>query len=57
MPYAGFFSVKLKRDRTVNELQNKNKISDYTSICKKENIKLLDVEKFDEFFFQRKEIT
>lgn len=56
MPYAGFFSVKLKRDRTVNELQNKNKISDYTSICKKENIKLLDVEKFDEFFFKGKKL-
>lgn len=56
MPYAGFFVEKLKRDKTVNELQNKNKISDYISICKKENIKLLDVEKFDEFFFKGNEL-
>jgi len=56
MPYAGFFVEKLKRDSKVNKLQDKNNISDYSKICKKNNINLLDVEKKDEYFFKGKEL-
>tara|TARA_A100001011_G_scaffold47915_1_gene45365 strand:- start:2292 stop:3980 length:1689 start_codon:yes stop_codon:yes gene_type:complete len=56
MPYAGFFIEKLKRDSKVNKLQDKNNISDYSSICKKNNINLLDVEKKDEYYFKGKDL-
>lgn len=56
LPYAGFFIEKLKRDINVFRLQNKNKISDYNQICKKNKIEILNVEKQDEFYFEGQKI-
>ena len=57
MPYAGFFIERLARDKSVSLLQDKNKISDYLSICKENNINLLDVEKKDEYIFDGVNLT
>jgi CMP-N-acetylneuraminate monooxygenase len=56
LPYAGFFEEKLSRDKIVANLQKKNQINDYKSYCKKNSIKLLNVEKNDEYFFNGKKL-
>ena len=56
LPYAGFFEEKLSRDKIIATLQKKNKIDDYDSYCKKNSIKLLNVEKNDEYYFDGKKL-
>ena len=51
LPYAGFFREKLKRDNRILKHNEKNKIKDYKNLCDKENIRLLDVEKVDNYLF------
>ena len=51
LPYAGFFTEKLNRDKFIFKNNKKNKIKDYAKICENLNINLLDVEKNDEFSF------
>jgi CMP-N-acetylneuraminate monooxygenase len=50
-PYAGFFSESLNRDSYIYKNNKKNKIEDYEKICKNLKSKILNVEKFDEFYF------
>ena len=52
LPYAGFFTEKLRRDKFIKKYNKKNKISDYKKLSSKMNFELLDVEKHDEFYFQ-----
>jgi len=52
LPYAGFFTEKLKRDSIYIKYNKKNKIKDYLSICNKRNIKLLNVEDKRKFTFK-----
>jgi CMP-N-acetylneuraminate monooxygenase len=52
LPYAGFFETKLKRDKIIKDINQKNLISDYKNYCENNNIKLLNVEKKDEFVFR-----
>ena len=56
LPYAGFFEEKLSRDKKIANLQKKNKIDDYDNYCKKNSIKLLNVEKNDEYYFDGKKL-
>jgi CMP-N-acetylneuraminate monooxygenase len=51
LPYAGFFTEKLKRDKKIFQLNKKIKISDYLTICKTLAVNLLNVEQNDEFRF------
>jgi CMP-N-acetylneuraminate monooxygenase len=51
MPYAGFFSEKLKRDKKILKYNQKNTIQDYIKICEDNKIELLDVFKNDTFKF------
>ena len=51
LPYAGFFTEKLNRDKFIFKNNKKNKIKDYAKIFENLNINLLDVEKNDEFSF------
>ena len=51
LPYAGFFKEKLKRDEIYIKHNIKNKTDDYTKVCKKYNVKLLDPEKSNIFKF------
>ena len=41
MPYAGFFSEKLKRDKKILKYNNKNSIDDYLKFCELNTIELL----------------
>ena len=52
LPYAGFFTEKLKRDALYIKYNKKNKIKDYISICNKRNINLLNVEEKRKFTFK-----
>jgi len=52
LPYAGFFEEKLKRDIYVKKYNQKNSIKDYLQFCNKNNIKLLNVEKYDSYTFK-----
>ncbi len=52
LPYAGFFTEKLKRDSVYIRYNKKNKIKDYLNICHERNIKLLDVEDKRKFTFK-----
>lgn len=52
LPYAGFFEEKLTRDKNIKKFNKKNKIEDYESIFKNGKIEVLNVNKFDEFYFQ-----
>lgn len=56
-PYAGFFSESLNRDSYIYKNNKKNKIEDYEKICKNLKSKILNVEKFDEFYFLGKKLT
>ena len=56
LPYAGFFQEKLDRDKKIYEYNKKNLIKDYELILNKKNIKILNVEKFDEFYFKSKKL-
>tara|TARA_Y100001970_G_scaffold152834_1_gene187186 strand:- start:279 stop:1973 length:1695 start_codon:yes stop_codon:yes gene_type:complete len=51
MPYAGFFSEKLKRDEKIFKNNKKNSIDDYLKFCKLNKIKLLNVLKNDVYKF------
>jgi CMP-N-acetylneuraminate monooxygenase len=51
LPYAGFFLENAKRDKYIKENNLKNNINQYSSICKKLNIELLNVEKYDTYYF------
>ena len=51
LPYASFFSEKLKRDDEILLNNKKNQIEDYNLFCKKQKIDLLNVKKKDEFTF------
>ena len=51
LPYAGFFSEKLERDKKIYENNKKNSIDEYVLFCKKKNIKLLNVLKNDFYKF------
>ena len=57
LPYAGFFKEKLKRDNRILRHNEKNKIKDYKILCERENIELLDVEKFDNYLFTGNKLT
>jgi len=51
MPYAGFFSEKLQRDKKIYKYNNKNSIDDYANFCELNKIKLLNVYKNDIYEF------
>ena len=51
MPYAGFFSEKLQRDKKIYKYNNKNSIDDYENFCELNKIKLLNVCKNDIYEF------
>ena len=52
MPYAGFSAHILKRDKIVKVNNTKINPQDYLKICKKNNVKLLDVTEFDTYCFE-----
>ena len=56
LPYAGFFEEKLERDNKIKNLNQKNKISDYEAICKTNLVEILNVEKNDEFYFEKNKL-
>tara|TARA_Y100000992_G_C21262487_1_gene492069 strand:+ start:53 stop:1741 length:1689 start_codon:yes stop_codon:yes gene_type:complete len=51
MPYAGFFSEKLKRDKEVLKYNKKNSIDDYLKFCELNKIEVLNVLKNDVYKF------
>ena len=51
LPYAGFFKEKLKRDEIYIRHNKKNNANDYSKICRKYKIKLLNPEKKNIFEF------
>lgn len=51
MPYAGFFSEKLKRDKRILQNNKKNSIDDYVEFCKINKIELFNVLKNDQYTF------
>jgi len=51
MPYAGFFTEKLKRDKKIFKYNIKNQIEDYLQFCEINKIKLLNVSKKDFYKF------
>jgi CMP-N-acetylneuraminate monooxygenase len=52
LPYAGFFDLRFNRDKRIKKLIQRNSITDYQNGCKRLNIELLNVEKFDQFTFK-----
>ena len=52
LPYAGFFSTKMERDKKIKKMNKKNSINSYYKFCESSNIKILDVEKKDCFEFK-----
>ena len=57
LPYAGFFQEKLHRDKKIFKFNKKNTIEDYELIAKKSKFKILNIEKFDEFYFENKKLV
>ena len=51
MPYAGFFSEKLKRDKNILKYNKKNSVQDYQYFCNLNKIKLLNVLENDVYKF------
>lgn len=51
LPYAGFFSEKMERDKKIKKMNKKNNIENYYEFCERLNIKILNVEKKDCFEF------
>ena len=51
MPYTGFFSEKLKRDKEVLKYNKKNSIDDYLKFCELNKIEVLNVLKNDVYKF------
>ena len=51
MPYAGFFSEKLKRDNKILKHNQKNSIEDYLKFCELNKIEVLNVLKNDTYQF------
>ena len=51
MPYAGFFSEKLKRDKKILKYNKKNSIDDYLKFCELNKIEILNVLKNDVYKF------
>ena len=56
LPYAGFFDEKLSRDKEIKKNNIKNKIEDYQKICTKFDTILLNVNNFDEFYFEENKL-
>lgn len=56
LPYAGFFEEKLKRDNLIKKNNQKNSINDYEIFCKKNKIKLLNVQNNDFYKFDGKKL-
>ncbi len=52
MPYAGFFSEEMERDKYVKTNNIKNKIENYKSFCDKNSIHLLNVDNYQIFEFE-----
>ena len=52
MPYAGFFSEKLKRDKKILKYNKKNSIDDYLKFCEFNKIAVLNVLKNDVYKFK-----
>jgi len=52
MPYAGFFSEKLKRDKKILKNNKRNTINNYVKICEMNKIELLDAIKNDLYEFE-----
>lgn len=50
LPYAGSFNIKLIRDKFIKNNNLKNKINDF-NIIEKNGVKLLDINKFNQFEF------
>ena len=57
LPYAGFFEEKLKRDKLIKKNNQKNSINDYEIFCKKNKIKLLNVQNNDFYKFDGKNLS
>ena len=57
LPYAGFFKSSLKRDKNIEINNPKNNITDYGNLCKTLNVELLNVEKKDEFYFEKNKLV
>ena len=51
MPYAGFFTEKLKRDNKIYRYNKKNSVDDYLKLCESNKIELLNVLKKDVYKF------
>jgi CMP-N-acetylneuraminate monooxygenase len=56
MPYAGFFTEKLKRDKKILKYNKKNLIEDYLQFCEINKIELLNVLKKDVYKFDGVEL-
>ena len=56
MPYAGFFSEKAERDRYIKARNIKNSTEDYKKICDLIDCQLLDLNKFQIYEFQGKNL-
>jgi CMP-N-acetylneuraminate monooxygenase len=52
IPYAGFFTEDITRDRYIKENNLKNNINDYSKVCKKFDVQLLNVEEYDTYIFR-----
>ena len=51
LPYAGFFTEKLKRDKKILKYNKKNSIDDYLKFCELNKIEVLNVLKNDVYKF------
>ena len=51
LPYAWFFLENAKRDKYIKKNNFKNNINQYSDICKKLNVELLNVEEYDTYHF------
>jgi CMP-N-acetylneuraminate monooxygenase len=52
IPYAGFFIEDITRDKYIKKNNLKNNVNDYSKVCKKFDVQLLDVEKYDTYIFK-----
>jgi CMP-N-acetylneuraminate monooxygenase len=52
IPYASFFTEETTRDKYIKENNLKNNINDYSKVCKKLGVQLLNVEEYDTYIFK-----